>query len=312
MNTIQKLHDSDLITATKQLVDEERMKTIEIIEHLQEIYDRRLHLKRGYQSLHEFLVKELAYSDGAAHRRIAAMRLVNDVPEAKQSLADGKLSLTTASQVQNFFQTEKRRHKSYDVAEKLELLTAVAGTSRNQCERKLAEISPAYAMQEKTLTIPEDNELVQLIDEYRRLAMLSDGTHQKVIKEALKFAITQKREKTSASKKTEPKKVQAGASLEKPPTRYVRQRIKRVVWQRDAGRCAYIDPKTKRRCESKHRLELDHAQPFAMGGKTTAENLRLACKAHNQMFAVAVYGMKKISSYIEPLSPCQKSVVAHR
>src|SRR5690606_13044895 len=63
-------------------------------------------LTRGYPSLHEFLVKELQYSDGAAHRRISAMRLVGDVPEAKESIASGALPLTTASQVQNFFHAE--------------------------------------------------------------------------------------------------------------------------------------------------------------------------------------------------------------
>src|SRR5665647_101517 len=102
MNTIQKfcnICDEELIAETKLVVQKERMSTIEVIEYLQEVYDRRLHLKRGFQSFHEFLVKELKYIDGAAGRRIAAMKLTNNAPETKQSIADGTLSLTTASQV---------------------------------------------------------------------------------------------------------------------------------------------------------------------------------------------------------------------
>ena len=320
MNTTQKLRDNDLITATKTLVAEERMKTIEIIEHLQEIYDRRLHLKRGYSSLHEFLVKELHYSDGAAHRRISAMRLVNDVPEAKQSIADGKLSLTTASQVQSFFQTEKKRQKTYKAAEKLELISDLAGASRNECERKLAQVSPLYAAKERMLTIPEDQELALLMDEYRKLAMLSDGSTQSIIKAALKGAIAQlkaKNEKntaTAASKQPERDEKQIAISseraanamaapLEKLSSRYISQSIKREVWRRDDGQCAYIDPHTKRRCSSKHRLEIDHAQPFALDGKTTAENLRLTCKAHNQLFAIAIFGAKKINAAVRSGKP---------
>ena len=313
MNTFQKISDADLITITKTLVAEERMKTVQVIEHLQVIYDRRLHLKRGYQSLHEFLVKELGYSDGAAHRRISAMRLVSDVPEVKQSIAEGKLSLTTASQVQNFFQTEKKREKVYDRAEKLELLSSLAGTSRIQCERKLAEVSPAYVAKEQVLSIPQDDEVVRLMDEYRKLAMLSDGTSQNIIKSALKCAIAQlkaKEERNAALTSKRPEYVDkqipvssgriaktTGTPLEKLPSRFIPQVVKRVIWQRDKAQCAYIDPKTKRRCEARGHLEFDHAQPFAMAGKTTAENLRLMCKSHNQMLAMAAYGVKKMSKY---------------
>lgn len=285
MYTTLKLCDDDLITTTKRLVGEERLKTLEVIEHLQIIYDRRLHLKRGYQSLHGFLVKELGYSDGAAHRRISAMKLVNDVPEAKQSIADGKLSLTTASQLQNFFQTETKRHRSYDSAKKLQVITSVAGTSRIQCERKLAEISPTYALKERTLIIPADHELTQLMEEYRKLAMLADGSPQYIFKNALKNAIAHL--KTKQAKKIK-------APLEKLPSRYIPQPIKQFVWRRDNAQCAYVDSKTKRRCEGKRQLELDHIQPFALDGETSTENLRLTCRAHNQMLAMDVFGRKKI------------------
>ena len=51
--------------------------------------------------------------------------------------------------------------------------------------------------------------------------------------------------------------------------------VKREVWQRDGGRCRYVDPRTGRRCASRHLLQIDHVLPYALGGVTEPENLRL-------------------------------------
>ncbi len=104
---LKSLDGEALIGITKQLVREERLKTLQVIEHLQEIYDRRLHLEQGFRSLHEFLVRELGYDDGSAHRRISAMRLVRALPEARASIAEGKLTLSNAAQLQDYLKTTK-------------------------------------------------------------------------------------------------------------------------------------------------------------------------------------------------------------
>ena len=58
--------------------------------------------------------------------------------------------------------------------------------------------------------------------------------------------------------------------------------LRKYVWERDEGQCAYVHHKTKRRCASRHLLQIDHIQPFALGGRTKKENLRLLCAGHNQ------------------------------
>lgn len=70
---------------------------------------------------------------------------------------------------------------------------------------------------------------------------------------------------------------------------YIAKAVKREVWERDAGRCTYQDP-TGRRCSEKCGLEFDHTKPRAMGGEATPGNLRLRCKAHNQLHAEVCYG----------------------
>ncbi len=51
--------------------------------------------------------------------------------------------------------------------------------------------------------------------------------------------------------------------------------VKRQVWQRDGGRCSYVDQHTGRRCNSRHMIEMDHILPYALGGGADPENLRL-------------------------------------
>jgi hypothetical protein len=43
-------------------------------------------------------------------------------------------------------------------------------------------------------------------------------------------------------------------------------------------------------CGSTYQVELDHVQAWALGGPTTVEGMRLACRAHNQLAARRVFG----------------------
>ncbi|MDE0219627.1 MAG: HNH endonuclease signature motif containing protein [Spirochaetaceae bacterium] len=58
--------------------------------------------------------------------------------------------------------------------------------------------------------------------------------------------------------------------------------VRREVWQRDEGRCRYVDPRGGHRCPSRHLLQIDHVLPYALGGGAEPENLRLLCFAHHR------------------------------
>ncbi|MBI3016501.1 MAG: HNH endonuclease [Deltaproteobacteria bacterium] len=73
-------------------------------------------------------------------------------------------------------------------------------------------------------------------------------------------------------------------------SRYVPQVLQREVFKRDEGRCSYVSPEGKS-CGEKNFLELDHIHPFALGGETAEENLRLLCRAHNQWRAEKTFGV---------------------
>lgn len=76
-----------------------------------------------------------------------------------------------------------------------------------------------------------------------------------------------------------------GATADRMPARpagegrYVPAAVKRAVWSRDDGRCAFVG--VNGRCREMGFLEFHHVVPFAAGGPTVAANLQLRCRAHN-------------------------------
>ena len=71
--------------------------------------------------------------------------------------------------------------------------------------------------------------------------------------------------------------------------RYVPAKVRSTVWQRDGGQCTFISEKGKR-CEERKGMQLDHIEPIARGGESTASNLRLRCHTHNQYEAERTFG----------------------
>jgi hypothetical protein len=100
---LHKLSDSDLIARLKDAVAEERRLLAELLEYLREVDRRRLYADFGHNSLWSFCVNELGYSEGCAMRRISSMRLLRELPELKQELLEGRQTLSSLSQAQQFF-----------------------------------------------------------------------------------------------------------------------------------------------------------------------------------------------------------------
>ncbi len=64
-----------------------------------------------------------------------------------------------------------------------------------------------------------------------------------------------------------------------PSSRHIPAAVRRAVWNRDGGRCAFVG--VAGRCTARALLELHHVRPFAAGGDATTENIELRCRAHN-------------------------------
>jgi hypothetical protein len=73
---------------------------------------------------------------------------------------------------------------------------------------------------------------------------------------------------------------------------------RRQVLERDGLRCAFVDEQG-RRCPSRAFLEHDHVDPRGRGGSSETHNVRILCRAHNQLAAELAYGRKHIEAAIE-------------
>jgi hypothetical protein len=74
---------------------------------------------------------------------------------------------------------------------------------------------------------------------------------------------------------TSPREVRGAAG----GSRHIPALVKRKVWRRDDGRCAYTG--RDGRCAERSFLEYHHVRPYAVGGAATAANIELRCRAHN-------------------------------
>lgn len=89
------------------------------------------------------------------------------------------------------------------------------------------------------------------------------------------------RENSASGKSSREKRSTRTGGTKTENSRHVPRVLRDEVWRRDGGRCTYVG-RDGRRCTRTHDLQLDHIEPFAVGGKTTAENLRLLCGPHNR------------------------------
>lgn len=79
-----------------------------------------------------------------------------------------------------------------------------------------------------------------------------------------------------------------GSRATTAPSRRIPAAVRRAVWQRDSGRCAFRG--TLGRCSETGFLEFHHVRPFAAGGEASSENIELRCRAHNVYEATQYFG----------------------
>jgi hypothetical protein len=317
-----------LITAVRLLVKEERRITREILDHINEVARRRLFADLGYSSIFDWLVKDLGYSESAAYRRMQAARLLQAVSEVASKLESGELGLTVLSKVQTLIRAdEKRTGERISTKEKSEILAKVESCSGREAEHRLAAHFPDLAMaglKEKVRTISENQVSVQVtftreqFQKLKRIEEVLSHTHIAASNAALLDAAMD----VFLEKKDPLKKKDALKKIVPPPpvprdtvaevthlnrsnrnaplkrnTTAVKPSARNVEFRKSGGMCEYRDPKTGRRCESRHFLEIDHIQPRALGGTNSPDNLRTLCRTHNLLMAEQIFGRKKIESF---------------
>jgi hypothetical protein len=87
-----------------------------------------------------------------------------------------------------------------------------------------------------------------------------------------------------------------------PRSRHIPAEVKRTVWIRDGGRCAFLT-QDGRRCAEEGFLEFHHVRPYAAGGPATIDNIQLRCRAHNAYEAEQDFGRRLLLAVREDGPP---------
>lgn len=288
---------------------------------LAELDSRKLYLAQGYPSLFVYCTEVLRLSESAAYTRITAARAARSFPTILTRLADGAVTLTTVSLLAAHLTDENHdalldaaTHKSKREVERLvacldpqpdvvsslrrmavptqiksaptTLDAAIQPPRPAPSGPRRAVVAPLSAeryLLKVTLSEEAHSKLERISDLLRHV--VPDGDPAVIVDRALTVLLEQL-EKAKIGATLRPQAVPRSTAS----SRHVPAAVKRAVWKRDEGRCAFVG--AAGRCPETGFLEFHHVVPFARGGPTSIENLQLRCRAHNAHEAERDFGTR--------------------
>jgi hypothetical protein len=302
--SLAPLDDQALLAELPRLAQLERSSTVELVARLAELDQRRLYLTLGFHSLYSYCASVLKLTDGEAYNRIEAARAVRRQPELLDRLADGSLSLTTLRIVARNVSDDDKT-----------LLEAASGKSRREVEklvvarlpeqppvfsvRKLPELPPSrrpvvapVSADQYRITITASQEMKDLLTRAQDLLrhQIPDGDPAQVLYQGL-WVLVDKLERTKLGGAGSKRKVRPT----RPGSRHVPALVRRAVWKRDGGRCAF-GARGGQRCAERGGLEFHHIDPWALGGEPSVRNISLRCRAHNAYESELWFGSREPAS----------------
>jgi len=156
----------------------------------------------------------------------------------------------------------------------------------------------------RVVPLAEDRYKLQMTitsDTLRKLRLAKDmlrhvlptGDDAAILDRALTALLTElARQKLGATERLQP------ARQSSPTSRHIPAAVRRTVWIRDRGSCAFTGP-NGRRCGERAFVEFHHVRPFAIGGEATVSNIELRCGRHNR-YEAKVFFTTPASFWNEP------------
>jgi 5-methylcytosine-specific restriction endonuclease McrA len=162
--------------------------------------------------------------------------------------------------------------------------TAAAALSQVRVRSTVASLSPRRYLIRMTVGEETQQKLVRARDLLRH--MIPDGDPAAIFDRALTLLLARLQRTKSAA--TDNPRTPRSGGLATGRSRHVPAPVRRAVWARDEGRCAFVG--TGGRCDETGALEFHHVVPFACGGATSVENIELRCRAHNAYEGARAFG----------------------
>jgi hypothetical protein len=142
---LRHLDDARLLESTRHTLARGRELTAELVAHLSEVEERRLHLHAACSSMFDYCVNRLGLSEDEACRRIDVARLARRFPALYPLLANGSLSLGAVAALKPHI-TDDNHH---------ELLQASRGLSLTKVREVLAARFPRADVPSTLRKVPQ-------------------------------------------------------------------------------------------------------------------------------------------------------------
>jgi hypothetical protein len=138
------LGNSELLAGLSDLVRRSNELTGDVLAHLVELEERKLHLELGFSSTFAYCVEALGMSEGAAGRRVTGARVCRRFPEAFALVGRGELHLSALCELGPYLNPENAS----------ELFDACRCKTRRQVEHLLAARFPRPDVREQIRRLP--------------------------------------------------------------------------------------------------------------------------------------------------------------
>lgn len=179
----------------------------------------------------------------------------------------------------------------------------VAVTREEPAMRVPPRITPVVALREDAYKVQftASKAIVDKVEHVKAMMRHRNpkGELAPIVDAALDLLIA-KLEKERFGKTSRPQKVQRPC---KPG--HVSRAKRREVFERDGIQCTYVDA-SGNRCTERGCLEIDHVRAKARSGGEETPNLRIYCRAHNQMHAKDDFGAAFIERKIEDTTSARR------
>jgi hypothetical protein len=303
VNIPSHLSDAALVAEVKSLARCERQAIAQLIAYLAEFDDRRLYRGAGFSSLFTYCFLNLTTV------RILASHVTADNQHELFAAASGKSRHQVEELVARYDprpdvpSSVRRLPPPRPIPEPPRAPATISATGTPLSGVTLPPPTVATA----SVPAPGRRPLVSPVapDRYEIRFTASAGTCEKlrlaqdilrhavttadpaeIIDRALTVLLDQLARKRFAA--TERPRVSHGTA---PGSRDIAAKVRRTVWLRDGGRCAFT-AKGGHRCNERAFVEFHHLDPHGFGGEATVENLELRCRAHNLYEAELFYGRR--------------------
>jgi hypothetical protein len=274
VHSLAHLDDQELLSNTRRLVGKSNQLFAALLLHLAEVETRGLHRQRLCASLYTYCIYELRFSEDAAARRSSAARLVKQFPLLFDAIAGGELHLTGLLMLGPHLTPENH----VEVEEHVKLV--------ERAKALLVRERPGLALGEVHL---EAMKMLVAALEKRKFAVTDRP--RKPARAPQAGADAARSDDVAAPEA--PAEPRQSSLTPRRRGRYVPAAERREVFERDGGRCSYVDSNGGR-CRETRYLELHHLKPFAQGGVNLASNLTLRCAAHNALAAEEDFGREYV------------------